>query len=245
MKDFELLREDIITSFDMIFGGGVASAFLESNRCPICGSSVTLEERGACRSCGLVFIEGDSGQYEISEEYEEHLYEEQRRLRQKLSSRVRELLRLDEWVYHSAYLYKPSPHLPSAEEDVIVVTLKRVFRFNPRSSKKHNWEIPVDRMIGVQTLVEDRYPSGRQPSGWWWSRHSHRPVEYWRSMGELALFKIFQFDYTSGRKIKTKEATITLEDYEGYSDQRAAQSINKYVQRASKVLKIRKSMGIE
>ncbi|MFX0068909.1 MAG: hypothetical protein ACFE7S_06990 [Candidatus Hodarchaeota archaeon] len=244
MKDLEPLREDIITSFDMIFGGRVASDFLGHNRCPLCGSSV-MPERESCRSCGLEFIEGDWGQYEISKEYKEFLFDEQKRLRQKLSPRVRERIHLDEWVYHSADLYKRSPHFPSAKEEVIVVTLKRVFRFNPGKSKRYNWEIPIDKMIGVQTLVEDRHRSGKRPSGWWWSRHSHQPVEYWRSMGDIALFKIFQFDYTSGRGIKSKEGIITLEDYDGYSDRRATRSISKYVHRANKVMKIRKSMGIE
>ncbi|MFX1486219.1 MAG: hypothetical protein ACFFBS_03890 [Promethearchaeota archaeon] len=256
-EDLELLREDIRTSFDMNFGGDIASTFLGFNRCPICGSGVTLREIGSCKSCGLEFIEGDSGQYEISEEYKEHMYEEQERLRQEFSSRVRELLRLDEWVYHSADFYRRRPHHLSVEEEVVVVTSKRVFRFNPKRAKRHFWEIPVDKMTGVRVFVEDRYISGDRISWWryhrrvWWRYHrrgwrkSGGPLALDRATGEIFPFKIFQFDYTSGRRTKSKESAIYIEEYRRWSDRRAAQSIDKYVQRAKKVMELRKSMGIE
>ncbi|MFX0096969.1 MAG: hypothetical protein ACFE7E_04330 [Candidatus Hodarchaeota archaeon] len=245
-EDLKLLREDIITSFEMNFGGNIASELLGSNRCPICGSGVT-SERGSCRTCGLEFefIDGDSGQYEITYEYKEILFDEQERLRQKFSYQVREQLHLDEWVYHSADFYGSKPYYLAHEEEVIVVTSKRVFRFNPKRSRKYNWAIPIGKMVGVQTFVEDRLISGDKPGYWWWWDRRHIPVEMLRSRGSIFPFRIFQFDYESGRGIKSKEAVILLKEYERWGDRRGASSISKFVQRANKVMKIRKSMGIE
>ncbi|MFX1350994.1 MAG: hypothetical protein ACFFA1_02110 [Promethearchaeota archaeon] len=155
-EDLKLLRGDIKLAFKSNFGTEAISFFLKSNSCPYCGSFISGKEQIHCHSCGLYLIK-EFGEYEVPEEQRVRLCLEQEKLRTSLPTEVRDMLHFDEWVYHSV-------DLSLAEDDILVVTSKRLIRSMTGGGKKNNWEIPID-MLGSVSVIQKtrRYGSAFSP----------------------------------------------------------------------------------
>lgn len=221
-EDLDLLRQEIETAFENAFRSDIVSVFLKSNKCPYCGSFIYGNERFFCSSCGLYFIKDREGSYEIPMEQREHLIDEQETIRQTFSSHVRNLLHFDEWVYHSVNFYQRRPLSVSIDEDVLVVTSKRVIRFKSDGRKEDNWEIPVDEVISISSSIEHKID-------WVGTRYGSRMVP----------FMVFRFAYASDRGSKYKKIEILHEEYVRYALPEEAESIGKFVEKAREARKMR------
>ncbi|MFX1487465.1 MAG: hypothetical protein ACFFBS_10330 [Promethearchaeota archaeon] len=223
-EDLDLLREDVETAFENTFRSDVVTACLKGNRCPYCGSFIYGNERFFCSSCGLYFMKDEKGNYEIPTEQRDHLVDEQESIRQTFSSRVRNLLHFDEWVYHSVNFYQKRPLYLSIEEDVVVVTSKRLIRFKSDGGKEDNWEIPVSQVISVSSFIEQRID---------WMRAGYR-----YGPGTV-LYMIFRFTFQSDKGLKYKRMEMLNEEYTRYAIPEEAESIGEFVDKAREARKTR------
>ncbi|MFX1487464.1 MAG: hypothetical protein ACFFBS_10325, partial [Promethearchaeota archaeon] len=147
--DPETIRKEITMSFDENFGSEVISALLRDKKCAFCGSSVTGKERFYCRSCRLFFIRDDLRNFVIPKEQREKLCDDQLKIRQSFSGPLRNMLHADEWIYQCVSEQGPPPHLPSLEEDVLLVTSRRVIRYRWDGTEENNWKLPIDDIASV------------------------------------------------------------------------------------------------
>ncbi|MFX0097265.1 MAG: hypothetical protein ACFE7E_05850, partial [Candidatus Hodarchaeota archaeon] len=147
--DLDSIKKEISVSFDENFGSEVILTLLRDKKCAFCGSSVTGKERLYCRSCKTFFMKDDLGKITIPNEQREKLCDDQLKIRRFFSKYLRSMLHFDEWIYLCISEQGSPPHPPSLDEDVLLVTSKRVIRYRADGSKVNNWKIPIDDILSV------------------------------------------------------------------------------------------------
>lgn len=152
---------------------------------------------------------------DLSKKERDSLCLEQEEIRQSISANVRKKLRPDEWVFYLLDLYEKRPQLLSLDEDVFLVTSKRLIRFKSDGTKKDNWTMPLDGIIAVKSSHEYRsvITSGHR---WPYRRVDRRK------------HKVLRFEYQRSKKVYEGELPIPIGAYVSSSKIRR---IGKYLEK--------------
>lgn len=249
--DLDSIKREIFVSFDENFGSEVISTLLRGKKCAFCGSSVTGQERFYCRSCRTLFMKDDLRKITISNEQREKLCDDQLKIKRSFSKYLRSMLHFDEWIYHCISEQGSPPHPPSLDEDVLLVTSKRVIRYRSDGSKINNWKIPIDNIASVSTTrkvpdVYDHsyyYRQGLNPLLAYFRRTRrvyrllHRPLR-------PRAYLHFRFDYDTSKGSRQKVALFPLYTRGKRILPSETESVGKWVERIKELRRIKAGYDI-
>lgn len=159
----------------------------------------------------IVALEKNFGR-DISKDRKERLCREQERIMQSFSSDVRKMLHSDEWVHYFLDLYERRSRYLSLDEDVFLVTSKRLIRFKSDGTKDDNWSIPIDSITSISSVK--------------------RRLNRW---GTLILHKILFFEHQTEEGLRFERLRIPIERFHTYVPQIKIGSIEESIEKAISV----------